>query len=192
MDWVDWDRDPQLTGPGFVGEQTYYDYDSGAALHVFNIHGGWRNAALYAFYDALDRTLPSRVSKRLLHHGCMRVDVFLGMGSRPTPDGHSALARLNLAVAQLVAAQREYPLHQSELLSALPPLTLTEEQAFESAIAQLAEQQFVKSAHDGSERKSEGLQKLRRYGESPPRYKLWAMSPDELSVAAAEIIFGTS
>jgi hypothetical protein len=192
MDWLDWDRDPRLTGPGFVGEQTYYHYDSDTALHVFNIHGGWRNAALFAFYDTLDRTLPSRISKRLLQHGCVRVDVFLGLGRKPTPHGHSALARLNVAVVQLVAAQREYPLHQSELLSALPPLTLAEEQAFESAIAQLAEQQFVKSAHDGSARKGERWQKLRRYGASPLRYKLWAMSPDELSVAAAEIIFCTN
>jgi hypothetical protein len=63
--------------------------------------------------------------------------------------------------------------------------------AFDSCIAQPEERQFMESARDEWEKK-EGWLKLTRYGKWYPRYKLWGESPEELSMAANEIILGAN
>ena len=91
----------------------------------------------------------------------------------------------------MVAANREYPLHNTERLSGLPQLPPDDLLAFESVVHSLGENQFMATQDElMGPNECGGWQTHDAYSgvRLIQPYKLWGLSPLELAKAAAHYI----
>jgi hypothetical protein len=151
----DWDRNPHLTDPSIGVWVEAHHVPTGAVLLVFVLQGGWPNAALYDFRDALSALLPERTDIYILRAGAVRVSVYLcssdpvGWVSEETLHvADLSASYINAAIARAVAALRNLPIPPVAPDSGLPELTGNEQHAFAVALSTLVDAEFPEATDD--------------------------------------------
>ncbi len=151
----DWDRNPHLTDPSIGVWVEAHHVPTGAVVLVFVFQGGWPNAALYDFRDALSTLLPERTDIYILRAGAVRVSVYLCSSD---PLGWASQEALHVAdlsasftyaaIARAVAARRNLPIPPVAPNSGLPELTGNERRAFAVALSTLADAEYPEATDD--------------------------------------------